>query len=106
MKGLVDLSHAQVITPAYFQRCLFEDDLVLDFALTRTLQFHSCVLRRLKAMGASINGLLSFTQSRCKGGVNLIDSEVSRSAVFNGSQLRSDDAGLAFVADRLKVNEV
>ena len=101
--GVVDLSHAKITAAVHFERCQFQNDAILEFVQTRTLQLQTCVLAHVNAMGASIEGLLRITQSAVLGGINLMDAEVSRSLVFIGSTIVSK-AGLAVVADRLKVD--
>ena len=103
VQGVVDLSHSQIVTAVSFERRLFENNLVLELAQTRTLQFQTCVLQHINGLGASIEGLLRITHTHCQSGVHLVDAEVSRSVEVLGSQITGDMAGLAFVADRLKV---
>ena len=100
--GEVDLSHAEVPLALYFDRCLFEGNLILELVRARTLQLEACVLASLKATGALFEGLLRIRRSDVQGAISLIDATVSQSVVLSGSTI-AGDRGCALSADRLTV---
>ena len=99
--GEVDLSHAEVATTVRLRRCLVEDNVLLHFARTRTLQVETCVLASVRAQGASIEGALEITQSRVQCGIAINGARVSHSVVLSGSTIASD-GGPALNAERLE----
>ena len=100
--GGVDLNDADVVVAMHFDRCLFENDLMLGLAHLRSLRIRTCVLTSIDATGSSIEGLLTISQSKVQRSVFLADATVSHSARFSGSTIVGD-CGRALTADRLKV---
>ena len=98
--GKVDLSHAE-LTSVFLVRCIFEDEIVLWLARTRTLVFETCVLASVNATGASISGPLVILQSSVRGNISLNDAKISQSFVLSGSRIGG--AGWALTADGLEV---
>ena len=92
--GEVDLSHAEVEVAVHFEQCLFEHDVILQFARARTLQLEACVLPSIDAMGAAINGDLEIGQSDIANAVYINDTRVSHSVEISGSKIagKSDHA--------------
>ena len=78
----IHLDHVDTTAALLFDSCLFDTDLYLSFGKLRSLSISRCVLASVNAEGASINGRLQITESSVKGAINLIDAEVSRSAVI------------------------
>ena len=99
--GEVNLGQAEVTAAVHFGQCLFEHDMLLLFARTRSLQLKSCALASVDAMGASIEGLLVITQSDIRGDISLAGARVDQSIVLSGSRI-TGVGGQALTADGLK----
>lgn len=99
--GEVNLGQAEVTAAVHFGQCLFEHDMLLLFARTRSLQLKSCALASVDAMGASIEGLLVITQSDIRGDISLAGARVDQSIALSGSRI-TGVGGQALTADGLK----
>ena len=100
--GEVDMSHAEVAVAARFVCCLFDDGVFLWLTRTRTIQFETCELDTVDAVGASVEGFLEIKQSKVRRAICLAHAEVSHSVDLSGSRI-SGNSGPVLNADGLEV---
>nr|WP_152332326.1 hypothetical protein [Micromonospora purpureochromogenes] len=113
--GKLDLGCANV-RPFYFQRCIFDEQPLMNDATAEFIGFTSCVLPGLSAVRAVSNGPVLVTLCKVTGQVDFEDARIAGDASFAGTtfdvpssgymiDLSGADIGSDLLCDRISGNQ-